>query len=108
MIEKRQLDKQKLIQIAKKHGIVFLALFGSQARKEARSGSDVDLYARFGRHVSLFEMLRVKHEMEDALGLAVDLITEEVVRPYPFVRDGIAKDQVVLYEDERETHGATQ
>jgi predicted nucleotidyltransferase len=104
----RKLDTQKLIQISQKHGIVFLALFGSHARQEARTDSDVDLYARFGRRISLFDMLRVKHEMEDALGLEIDLIAEEVVNPHQFVRDGMMKDRVVLYEDRRETHAASQ
>jgi len=108
MTHKQILDTQRLVDIAKKHGIRYLALFGSHARGEARVDSDVDLYARFGRHISLFEMLAVQHEMEDALGLDVDLITEEVVEPYSFVRDGMAQDLVVLYGDEREMDAATQ
>jgi predicted nucleotidyltransferase len=59
--------------IAKQHGVIHLALFGSYARGEARSDSDVDLYARFGRPVSLFEMLRLQHEMEDAFDLSLTL-----------------------------------
>ncbi|MEZ4711091.1 MAG: nucleotidyltransferase domain-containing protein [Caldilineaceae bacterium] len=108
MIQKQVVDKQKLIDIARRHRIAYLALFGSYAREEARPDSDVDLYVRFGRHIGLFEMLSVKHEIEDALGLAVDLIAEEVVEPYQFVREGMAKDLVVVYDAEREPHGATQ
>ena len=52
-------------------------------------------------------MLGIKHEMEDALGRPVDLIAEELVEPYAFVREGMARDLTVLYE-ESEAHAATQ
>ena len=108
MTLQRSLDRQKLVDIAKRHNIAYLALFGSYARSTARPQSDVDVYARFGREIGLFEMLGVNYEMEDALGLKVDLIAEEIVEPYQFVREGMVKDMVVLYEDARELHGATQ
>ncbi len=53
-------------------------------------------------------MLGIKHEMEDAFGLPVDLITEEIANPYQFVREGIARDSIVLYQEDREYHGAPQ
>jgi predicted nucleotidyltransferase len=108
MEQRLLLDRDKLTEIARRRNIAYLALFGSYARGQAEPGSDVDLYARFGRHVSLFEMLGIKHEMEDALGLPVDLIVEEVVIPYQFVREGMAKDMVVLYDDERAENAAAQ
>lgn len=108
MTQMRVLDKQKLVTIAKQHGIAYLALFGSYARNEARPDSDVDLYVRFGRRVGLFEMLGIKYEMEAALGLPIDLITEEIVNPYQFVCEGIARDLIVLYQEDGARHGATQ
>ncbi|RIK56576.1 MAG: hypothetical protein DCC57_03145 [Chloroflexi bacterium] len=104
MIRTQQLDAHPLIEIARRHQLAYLALFGSYARGQATSNSDVDLYARFGRPVALFEVLTLKYEMEDALGLAVDLIVEEAVVPYAFVRDGIERDQVILYEQKRPTN----
>lgn len=103
-METLTLDTQALIKIARHHQLAYLALFGSYARREAKPGSDVDLYARFGRPVSMFEVLAVKHEIEDALGLAVDLLVEEAVIPYQFVREGMAKDLLVIYEDEHKEH----
>jgi uncharacterized protein len=85
MIETVKLDIQALIKIARHHQLAYLALFGSHARDQAKPGSDVDLYARFGRSVGLFEVLTVKHEMEDALGLPVDLIVEEAIVLHQFV-----------------------
>lgn len=102
------IDAQKLIEIAKQQDIAYLAIFGSVARAEAHPDSDVDVYVRFGRAVGLFEMLAVKHAMEDALGCSVDLIAEEVVKPYQFVRDGMAQDLLVLYEKSSEYDATAQ
>ena len=100
-------DQQQLARIARKHHIAYLAIFGSYARGDERPESDVDLYVRFGRDVGLFEMLGIKHEMEDALGRSVDLIAEELVEPYSFVRASMARDLTVVYESS-ETHAATE
>ena len=104
MAKKLQLNTQALVEIAKREGLTYLALFGSYARNQAKAGSDIDLYARFGRPVGLFEVLALKHKMEDTLGLKVDLIVEEAVILHAFVREGMAKDLVILYEDERKVH----
>ena len=108
MVNERVLNKQKLVAIAKRHRIAYLALWGSPAQKEAQSGNDVELYIRFGRRIGVFEMLGIKHEMEHALGLNVDLIAEEIVDPDQLAHVRVAKDLVVLYEYERELHGAAQ
>jgi predicted nucleotidyltransferase len=97
MVETLQLNTQVLIEIAKRYGLTHLAVFGSYARNQAKPGSDVDLYARFGRPVELFEVLAVKHDMEDAIGVKVDLVAEEAVILHQFVREGMVKDSIVLY-----------
>ncbi len=53
-----------------------LALFGSTARDEAGSESDVDLLIEFDkRPAGLVELARRKREFEEYLGCAVDLVT---------------------------------
>jgi len=56
-------------------GIVHLRLFGSVARGEASSSSDVDLIADFDRskHLTLFDMARLENHLSDLLGAKVDL-----------------------------------
>ncbi|MEZ4610428.1 MAG: hypothetical protein R2838_09340 [Caldilineaceae bacterium] len=51
-------------------------------RGDADDESDLDLYVRYGSDVGMFDMLRLKHEIEDMLHREVDLIAEEVVQPY--------------------------
>lgn len=90
-----QIDTDNLIQIAKANGITWLALFGSFARGEATERSDVDLAVRFGKSIDLFDLVGAQQAMEAALGSPVDLIPVDDV--YPFIRQSMLKDLIVLY-----------
>jgi predicted nucleotidyltransferase len=56
-------------------GIVALWVFGSVARGDAHPGSDVDLAIDFmpDAKPSLFEIVRIKEDVETALGCSVDI-----------------------------------
>jgi len=82
------MDRDSVITILKSHqadlvqmGVKSLALFGSVARNEAHSGSDVDLLVEFSRPVGLFEFIRVKLNLGELLGCEVDLVTPDALRP---------------------------
>jgi predicted nucleotidyltransferase len=62
------------------HGVSSLALFGSVARDEAGSESDVDILVEFDRPVGLFEFVRLQMRLEVLLGLPVDLVTPDALR----------------------------
>ena len=91
-----QIDREKLIQIAKTHDITWLALFGSMARGNAQQQSDVDLAVRFGKPTNLFDLVRSQLAMAAALGRSVDLIP--IDDAYPFIRQSMANDLIVLYD----------
>ncbi len=69
----------------KKRGVERLYIFGSTARDEAGPGSDVDLIIQIDHKslgsFSLFDLIEVKHYLEDALGADVDLTTEDGIKP---------------------------
>lgn len=96
------LDIDRVIQVAKKYGIAYLALFGSYARDEAEAESDVDLAVRFAGQYSMFDLTGAMADMAEALGRKVDLIP--IDDAYPFVRESMEKDLIVLYEAEEEVH----
>lgn len=73
-------------------GVRSLALFGSAARGEMRSASDVDLLVDFARPVGLFGFLEVKSYLERILGRSVDLVTERALRPE--YRDAVLREAV--------------
>ena len=58
-----------------------LDLFGSVARDEATSGSDVDFLVEFNQPTGLFGMFRLQDFLEDQLGHRVDLGTADSLKP---------------------------
>lgn len=76
----------------KNFGVKSLMLFGSVARDEARSDSDVDLLVEFDRPVGLFTFVRLKRYLEEILECSVDLGTPDSLKPYlqePVLREAI-------------------
>jgi predicted nucleotidyltransferase len=59
-----------------------LFLFGSVARDEATSESDVDVLVEFSRPVGLFTLLGLKAYLEELLGCSVDVGTPSSLRPH--------------------------
>ena len=57
-----------------------LAIFGSVARDEARSESDIDLLVEFSVPVGMFEFLDLKEYLESILKVKVDLATEPALK----------------------------
>jgi predicted nucleotidyltransferase len=79
-----------------------ISVFGSFARGESTSQSDVDLLVALRPSekrppLGLFEVIRLEKELEIKLGCAVDLVTEEGLSPR--IRSNVEKDRVVLYEE---------
>lgn len=75
-----------------KLGVKSLELFGSVARNEATSESDVDFLVEFSIDAGLFELFRVQHYLEDILGCAVDLGTKDALREH--LREPVLKDAI--------------
>jgi hypothetical protein len=73
--------------LAERFGVTRLALFGSTARGEARPDSDVDVVVGFDAPATSARYFGVQFYLEDALGCAVDLVTEKAMRPElkPFI-----------------------
>jgi predicted nucleotidyltransferase len=70
--------------------ICFLGLFGSVARNEANSDSDVDLLVNFDRPVGFFHLVRVQKFLENILQRKVDLVMEDILRKE--FRDQVMKE----------------
>ena len=89
-------DLQRLEPICRANGITRLLLFGSLARGEATSSSDVDLIADLPPEATLLDLVRIERELSSALGMEVDLLTQDSISPY--IRERIEDDIRVLYE----------
>ena len=77
-----QILKQKNNELTKQFGVKSLLLFGSVARNEATTGSDVDLLVEFNRPVGYFGLFALQDYLEKLLGCPVDLGTPDSLKPY--------------------------
>jgi uncharacterized protein len=67
----------------------WIGVFGSWARSENRSDSDLDILIKLSKPVSLLTFVRMQRELSEMLGLTVDLVSEgglknERMRHYVF------------------------
>jgi predicted nucleotidyltransferase len=74
--------KQKNVELEQKFGVKSLLLFGSVARNEATTASDVDLLVEFNRPVGYFGLFALQDYLEKLLDCRVDLGTPDSLKPY--------------------------
>ena len=73
--------KERKVELAKQYGVKSLFLFGSVARGEATSASDVDLIVEFDRPVGYFGLFALQDRLAKILGCPVDLGTPDSLKP---------------------------
>ena len=83
--------------IAIQHGVNSVSLFGSYSKGLATENSDVDLKIDKGAIHSLFQLTGFRLDLEDALHLPVDVITN-TSSDTTFL-NMISKDEVLLYRN---------
>jgi hypothetical protein len=83
------MDRAAVIDILKQHraelevefGVRRLALFGSAARDQMRSDSDIDVLVELAAPVSYERYFALLERLERMLGRRVDLVTERGLKP---------------------------
>jgi uncharacterized protein with HEPN domain/predicted nucleotidyltransferase len=70
-----------ILRVGKKHGASNIRVFGSAARGEATSGSDVDLLVDVPPERKRQALERMSEELTELLGCKVDVATEADLRP---------------------------
>lgn len=71
-----QPKREEILQIAAKHGACNVRVFGSVARGEADSLSDIDFLIDLGENLSPWFPVRLIRDLENLLGRKVDVATE--------------------------------
>lgn len=78
--------------------VVKAFVFGSFARGENGPDSDIDILVTFDPEagVSLFDHMKMTYELEDILGVDVDLVTEGTLLPR--IAKSADKEKILVYE----------
>lgn len=93
----RTLLDQRSVQVkqaASRHGVTHVRVFGSVARGDEHPSSDVDLLVDLLPGTRPFELLRLGAELEELLGVRVDVGTPESLRAE--IRDEVLAEAVDL------------
>lgn len=86
--------KKIIIEVLKKHSVKRAALFGSIAREEPTSESDIDLLIEFEGRKSLLDLAALKIELQELLKKKVDVLTYKSI--HPLLREKILGEQKIL------------
>jgi uncharacterized protein len=82
--------KSQIKPILKKYGIKKAGIFGSSARGESVV-NDLDLLVKIDKKISLLEFIGIQQELEDTLGMKVDLVEYDAIMPA--LKDEILQDE---------------
>lgn len=86
--------REDILRIASTHGASNVRVFGSTGRGEQRAGSDLDLLVDMAEGRSLFDLIALSNDLEEGLGVEVDVVTEASLSPY--MRDRILDEAIAL------------
>ena len=98
------MDRERILGILREHeaelkaaGVLHLRLFGSVARGDSTSASDVDLLADFdqAKPLTLQSLAKIEYQLDDLLGVKVDLSSADSI--YPRVRTRALAEAVVAF-----------
>jgi len=78
VIEKLHQQKPLLVE---KYKLESLGIFGSFVRHERKTSSDLDLLVSFVEPPSLLTFIEMENYLTDLLGVRVDLVMQEALKP---------------------------
>jgi predicted nucleotidyltransferase len=73
--------RAEILGVARKRRAHRIAVFGSVARGDARPGSDVDLLVDFESGASLLDHVGLFQDLEELLGVGVDVVKRSALKP---------------------------
>lgn len=73
--------KALLPALAQRYQVASLALFGSYVRGDQGSGSDLDVLVTFSKTPGLLKFVELENTLSDALGVKVDLVMPDALKP---------------------------
>jgi len=73
--------KKELPSLKEKFKVRSIGLFGSYAREEQTTVSDIDMLVEFEAPVGFFKFIELENYLSEKLGAKVDLVTPDALKP---------------------------
>lgn len=71
-----------------------LGIFGSYSRGKAKKNSDIDILVEFSETPDFFEFIRLENHLKDLLGIKVDLVTPNALKP--LIRNTVLREMIYV------------
>ncbi|MCD6595428.1 nucleotidyltransferase family protein [bacterium] len=84
----------KIKELGSIYGITSIQIFGSYANGTQEPGSDLDLLVTIEEGRDLLDIIGFKLDVEELLGIDVDVVTENALSPY--FREEVLKEAVAI------------
>ena len=94
MLSQKEIDI--IIETLKPYNPKRIGLFGSVARNEETSSSDIDILYSFNSPISLFIKYDIVEELQSKLHKKIDLVSENAV--HPKLKQYVYNDLKLIYE----------
>jgi predicted nucleotidyltransferase len=91
--------RDEILQVCAKYGARNVRVFGSVARGEADSQSDIDLLVEFEPNRSLLDHAGLWIELQELLGVKVDVVSERGLKPR--IRERVLQEAIPLCRSRR-------
>ncbi len=86
--------KMHMSETQTRYGVSKMGIFGSFLRGEQKEGSDIDILVVFNKPISLLKLVNMENYLSELLGVKVDLIPREDIRPE--LKEVILKEVVYI------------
>lgn len=81
-LEFLQKNREKIYEIAAKHGVSNIRVFGSVARGEETKNSDVDLLVAISSKTSLMTLVKLEQSLKKTTGRKIQIISDKAVNKH--------------------------
>lgn len=92
--EKMQQMRSRILEIAARHGVTHIRVFGSVARREDRADSDIDLLVVVGGQASSWFPAGLVLDLEALLDRRIEVVTENGLDP--LLREHVLREAIAL------------
>lgn len=94
MNRRLRIHRDEILRLAREHGARNVRIFGSAARGDDTTESDLDVLVEMEDGRSLIDHVALKQDLEELLQREVDVVTEASL--HPRLRDRVLREAVPL------------